>query len=177
MAMLQTLPQPWPDLIRYDRLGIDGGELWRVVSGNFIHLTWGHFALNSAGLIFVMAIFAEDWGIVDWAMQLTVCSIAVGVGLHLLSLDIFWCVGLSGVLHGMFVFGAVGLALRRVSVAKWMIVGVGAKLLWEQTMGELPLTADISGGSVVTDAHLWGAIGGLTAFGVISIWRRSRPRV
>jgi len=177
MTILQALPDPWPDVIRYERAGLDAGELWRIITGNFVHLNWGHFGLNTAGLVFVMAIFAEDWSPFDWMAQLLISALAVGLGLHYLSLDIPWCVGLSGVLHGMFVYGAVGLAIRRISVAKWLIIGVSAKLLWEQLMGEMPMTGAISGGRVVTEAHLWGAIGGLIAIAAMTIWRRARPRV
>ena len=142
-----------------------------------MHLNWGHYALNTAGLVFVMAIFAEDWSVLDWFAQLLISGLAVGLGLHYLSLEIPWCVGLSGVLHGMFVYGAVGLAVRKISVAKWLLIGVAAKLLWEQIVGEMPMTAAISGGRVVTEAHLWGAIGGLVAILAMTIWRWPRPRV
>lgn len=177
MAAAQTLPPTWRESIRYDRIGIDAGELWRIVTGNFVHLTWGHYLLNATGLVFVMALFADDWRLSDWAIQLVVCAIAVSLGIHFLSPDIIWCVGLSGVLHGLFVYGAMGLLLAGERLALWMIVGVAAKLIWEQAAGELPLTAAMSGGPVVTDAHLWGALSGLAAVLVVAVWRRTRARV
>ena len=58
-----------------------------------------------------------------------------------------------------------------------LLVGVAAKLLWEQTMGAMPFSEGVVGAGVVVDAHLWGAIGGLVAVGIIRLWRRYSARL
>ena len=41
--------------LRYDRLAIESGELWRLASGHFTHLSAAHLGLNLAGLFLVWA--------------------------------------------------------------------------------------------------------------------------
>jgi membrane associated rhomboid family serine protease len=45
---------------------------------------------------------------------------------------------------------------------------VCGKLLWEQAVGPLPGSAEVAGGKVIVDAHLYGAIGGLVLGWVLS---------
>lgn len=174
MILIQALPQDWQDLLIYARIEVSEGELWRLLSGNFIHLGWGHLFLNVAGLLAMAVLFAEDRSTRLWAADLVNCSIATSLGLYFFNPEIFWCVGISGVLHGLFVIGAMCWVVNGVSLGKWMLVGICLKLAWEQTMGEMPFSGGIVGGSVVTDAHLWGALSGLIDFGVFELWRRSR---
>jgi hypothetical protein len=75
------------------------------------------------------------------------------------------------------VIGAVSWVVGGIGMGKWLLVGICGKLAWEQTMGEMPFSGGIVGGSVVTDAHLWGAIGGLIAISVNQIWRRLSARL
>jgi rhomboid family GlyGly-CTERM serine protease len=177
MALIQALPEDWQGWIIYARIEVAEGQVWRLLSGNFIHLGWGHLFLNVAGLLAMAILFAQDRRALQWAADLVICSIATSLGLYVLNPEIFWCVGLSGVLHGLFVIGAMGWAVSGISLGKWLLIGIGLKLLWEQTMGEMPFSGDIVGGAVVTDAHLWGALSGLMIFGVFELWRRSRAPV
>ncbi|MDH3510555.1 MAG: rhombosortase [Gammaproteobacteria bacterium] len=177
MALIQALPEDWQGWIIYARIEVAEGQVWRLLSGNFIHLGWGHLFLNVAGLLAMAILFAQDRRTLQWAADLVICSIATSLGLYVLNPEIFWCVGLSGVLHGLFVIGAMGWVVSGISLGKWLLLGIGLKLLWEQSMGEMPFSGDIVGGAVVTDAHLWGALSGLMIFGVFELWRRSRAPV
>ena len=174
MALIQALPENWQDLIIYSRIEVAEGQVWRLLTGNFIHLGWGHLVLNVAGLLAMAVLFAQDRRAGQWAADLVICSIATSLGLYLFNPEIFWCVGLSGVLHGLFVIGALGWVVSGISLGKWLLLGISLKLIWEQTMGEMPFSGGIVGGSVVTDAHLWGALSGLMNFIAFEVWRRSR---
>ena len=50
---------------------------------------------------------------------------------------------------------------------------VMAKLLFEQLIGPLPGSETTSGGPVVIDAHLYGAVGGVIAVLILAGLRRS----
>ena len=41
------------EALAYERTALGSGELWRLVSGHFVHLGWSHMALNLAGLALV----------------------------------------------------------------------------------------------------------------------------
>ena len=49
---------------------------------------------------------------------------------------------------------------------------VAGKLVWEQLAGPLPGSESASGGAVIVDAHLYGAMGGVLA--TLLMWRRVR---
>ena len=75
-------------------------------------------------------------------------------------------------LHGMFLAGAI-LSIVSGYRAEILLLGfIIAKLAWEQWVGPLPGSAEVAGGDVVVDAHLYGAIAGVIAALVIILWRR-----
>ena len=174
---LQALPPGWHATLRYDRLAVADGELWRLLTGNLIHLGWMHLLLNGCGLLIMTWLFGEERRPLQWLVDLLICSLAVNLGLFYLTPEIFWVVGLSGVLHGLFVVGAVTWVITGIGLGKWLLAGITVKLTWEQVFGEIPLSADIVGGGVVVDAHLWGALGGLVALGVGWGWSRVAGRL
>lgn len=156
------------DALRYEREAVLGGQIWRLVTGNLVHLGWSHLLLNLAGLALIWALFRQALGAWAWIITFMVCALGVGLGMLLLNARIGWYVGLSGVLHGFFAAGAV--AARDINPGtKALILGLlGAKLLWEQVYGSLPGTTAAAGGNVIVDAHLYGALAGLVAGGIMS---------
>jgi rhomboid family GlyGly-CTERM serine protease len=157
----------------WDRDALSGGEIWRFVSGHFVHLGWSHLALNLAGLALIAWIVGRTW---DWLGWLVVSLASVGIigaGFWIFNPQLEWYVGLSGLLHGLLAAGlVVGLA-RREAESAVLAVLVAGKLAWEQFAGPLPGSEGASGGAVIVDAHLYGAMGGVLA--AVAMWRRVRP--
>ena len=166
LTVLQAVPGA-AEWMRYDRAALANGELWRLLSANFIHLGWAHLALNAAGLLAIGWLFAEDFSLLQWSWILIACSIASSAGLYLWTPEIGWCVGLSGALHGLFAAGSIAW-IRDGVLAGWgLLAGLAAKLAYEQIAGAMPFSEGVVGGAVVTDAHLWGTLGGVAAALVI----------
>ena len=92
--------------LRFDRRLISEGAWWRMLSANFIHLGWNHFALNMAGAALVFALFGATVGAREWLIVIVATSIAIALAVLTLNAEINWYVGLSGTLHGMFTYGA-----------------------------------------------------------------------
>jgi len=177
MVLLQTLPESWHELLRYERSAVANGELWRLITANFIHLGWAHLALNSVALLTIGWLFGEERSRKGWALDLLLCALVCSGGLFLFSPAVMWVVGLSGALHGLFFIGASGW-IRHGIMAGWgLLAGLSLKVIWEQWQGEIPLSAEIVGGNVVTDAHLWGAFGGAFAVLTLIVWHRIRARL
>jgi rhomboid family GlyGly-CTERM serine protease len=160
MTVFQAMPLAWQDALRYDREAIALGEVWRLVTGHFVHLGWSHLSLNLAGLVLGTWLFAADRAPAQWLLATFVSALACGAGLWLFSPEVRWCVGLSGVLHGLMVVGFGGWMLGGDRWAVALLAVVVGKLAWEQAGGAMPWESTLSGGWVVTDAHLWGALGG-----------------
>lgn len=151
--------------LRYDRAQVTAGQLWRLVTGNLVHLNWPHLVLNLAGLVLIWLLLGRDWSLRLWCATFAVCTLAVGGGLYAFDPALRWYVGLSGVLHGLFVAGVLvtpGLSrIERVA----LLAAVAAKLAWEHLFGPTPGVTALIHGAVVGQAHLYGAAGGLL-FGV-----------
>jgi rhomboid family GlyGly-CTERM serine protease len=98
---------------------------------------------------------------------------AIDAGFWFFYPELEWYVGLSGVLHGLLVAGLFAGLVQRDREAVILTLFVIAKLAWEQLAGPLPGSESSSGGVVIVDAHLYGAIGGLA--GALLCWRSVRP--
>lgn len=152
-------------MLRYSREGIAAGEVWRLITGHLLHLGPSHFTLNAVGTALAAALVGQHLRALGWAVVWLVCALGVSAGLWWLQPEVDWYVGLSGVLHGLIVAGAIaGLAdYRERLFAAAVLAAIVAKLGWEHWSGAMPGTAALAGGSVITEAHLYGAVGGLLA--------------
>lgn len=147
--------------LRYQRQEIWAGQWWRLISGHFLHLSWAHWAMNIAALWVMMSLWGQR--LPAYHIQIIYWGCVVGTGLSLLwwSPQLSWYVGFSGVLHGLLV-GLLLLHWHRVgwSVEIVLLVGVWAKIGWEQALGPLPGSESLAGGPVIVDAHFFGALWG-----------------
>jgi len=160
-------------LLRFDRSQMaGGGELWRWLSAHIVHAGWSHTLLNLAGLWVVWVLFSPRLhGRIGWGVSLI--SIAVmNVGFWFRDADLFWYVGMSGLLHGLFAAGALNEVWRGLQGGRWLLLGLAAKLAYEQFAGALPFTASASGGPVWVNSHFYGAIGGALA---MAVWNWRQP--
>ena len=151
-------------IFRYDRDAILAGQVWRLITGHFVHLGWKHFVMNIAGLILIWLLFGRLISSWRWVVCIIVAALFISLGLLVFNHDLKWYVGLSGVLHAMFVCGAIASILAGYRAEALLLVLLVGKLVWEQLYGALPGSASFAGGPVVVDAHLYGAIiGGICA--------------
>jgi rhomboid family GlyGly-CTERM serine protease len=162
------------EVLRFDRAGLADGQAWRVITGHFVHLGPGHFLLNAAGVALVALLVAGEFRVLEWAAFSIAVIAGIGAGLWFFNPELAWYVGLSGLLHGWLAAGIVGLLDNRRPDGWPLAVLVGGKLAIEQWMGPLPGSAEASGGPVVVDAHLYGAIAGAAAALLATRLGRSR---
>ncbi len=177
MIVLQATPEAFRAALRYDRAAVMAGEYWRILSGHFLHLGWQHLGLNLAGLGLGTWLFGSDRSPLQWLLATLLSALACGLGLLWFSPAVGWCVGLSGVLHGLMIVGFGGWIMAGERRAWLFLALVAAKLWWEQAGGDMPWADALAGGRVVTDAHLWGAAGGALFLGVETAWRHIRAWV
>ena len=176
LVALQFLPGDWHRALWYDRVAISSGEYWRLLTGNLVHLGWTHLALNVAALLIGIWVFYPARSPIAWATAQIVCSLVSSIGLYLFSPDVGWCVGMSGALHGLLMIGAIDW-IRQGDRMGWVLLAIwSGKLAWEQWQGAMPFSTETVGSAVVTDAHLWGAIGGLLYVAGEQVYRRRARR-
>jgi rhomboid family GlyGly-CTERM serine protease len=177
MVLLQATPEALQQQLRYEREAVMAGQWWRLVSGNLVHLGWAHLALNGVALLIGAWLFAAARTPLAWAAALLACALVVNLGLLWLSPAVWWCVGLSGVLHGFLLIGACDWVRSGERIGWLLVAAWTGKVLWEQRQGAVPMSEGLVGGAVITDAHLYGLLGGLLFVLLEGGWRCWRQRV
>ena len=155
------LPESWQSLLEYRHQAITGGEVWRIISGHITHLGWGHLAMNLLGYWMIwLLFFKHSLSGVGAVYALLLLALGTSVGLALISPEIAWYRGFSGVLHGLLVWALLRESKQLPLSSFLMLALIILKLAWEQVSGPLPGSESMAGGSVIVAAHLYGAVTG-----------------
>ncbi len=155
--------------LRYDRDAIQAGQLWRIITGHLAHLGWSHMGMNLAGLGLIWAIFGGHIPWRRWLVILFAGAIGTSVFMLLFNPQLRWYVGLSGVLHTLFIAGCLADLKQRRWDSWILLVLVISKLAYEQIWGPMPGSESTAGGKVIVDAHLYGAVFGFLTMGFFGI--------
>ena len=176
-GILELFDATGRSLLRYDRPALLDAELWRLLTGHFVHLGLSHLLLNVAGLLLIWYLIGASFTRLQWLLVMLSVIVGIDLGFWFLQPQLVWYVGLSGLLHGLLAAGIVaGIPAGRLDA--WILgVLLVAKLAYEQLAGPLPGSAEASGGAVIVAAHLYGAIAGAVAAGGILISVHRRPPI
>lgn len=167
ILLAQYFHQFTANTLNYDPAFIRSGEYWRLLTCHFLHLNWNHVWLNLAGYGIITYSFREELPPSLELWTLLVCGLGVGLGMLLFDPGMFSYVGLSGALHGFLLVHLIRSLHTTRSFSSLFIIGVLAKLAWEQSpYADTSSTAALIGGFVAVNAHLAGGITGLV-LGVI----------
>ena len=158
------------DALRYERGGFNAELLPSLLAAAghlLVHINAQHAMLNIVALLCIYVLFSEAFSSLWWLAALLASAIASAYGLYFYSPATDWCVGMSGALHGLFVYAV----LRDRAHWLWLLA-IAAKLTIEQQQWALlePLanaSERVIGYDVVVDAHLWGAAGGLLFYAMV----------
>lgn len=149
------------DLLIYNRNLVTAGEYWRLITGHLFHSNGNHFMLNSAAVLLLWALHGQYYNRLNYLAVFIISAMVCSFGIYWFSADIALYVGLSGVLHGFFVWGALMDIKHQEKTGYLLLLGVIAKISHEQIYGASADVELLINASVATDAHLYGAIGGL----------------
>lgn len=158
---------------RFNRDLVAQGDYWLLISGHIVHLNWSHWMLNMAGLAIVAFFFSAHASFLQWLLVILVSMLVIDIGVWWWLTDIRTYVGLSGVLHGLFLYGALR-EIRYYPLSGYVLLTVlVAKLTWEFFIGAMPGSEEMAGGRVLTEAHLLGAVGGVLVWAGLSLFTGS----
>jgi rhomboid family GlyGly-CTERM serine protease len=149
------------DLLEFHRTKIASGEYWRIFTGQFVHANFTHLLLNIVGIGFIWLLHAEHRTEKQYIFHTAFLGLWTGLGIWLFVPDIKVYTGLSGLLHGVIVWGALKDIQVGMRSGILLFIGIWGKLAWEQYTGPSADVGALIQSRVAIEAHLIGAIGGL----------------
>lgn len=149
---------PVRNALRYDRIAILDGQWWRLVTGHLVHLGRYHLLLNELGLLVLVMLCPQPLPAREWMLRLLFLCIGLSLGLLVFAPALHRYVGLSGVIHGLFLLGLLPQVRQRDVIAALALAYLLGKLVWEQWTG-VPVSDEAAiGGRVATESHLLGVV-------------------
>jgi rhomboid family GlyGly-CTERM serine protease len=161
--------------LRFDREGIAGGEVWRLVTAHLVHIGPSHLAMNLLALAILTVVLPalRTWR--QWLLVSLASALFIDCGLYFFHPSVAWYVGLSGVLHGIWSAGVLLALQERRFEATPLAILLLLKLGYEGLFGGIPLSGEVAAGPVVAQAHAWGAAAGIACtLGPIAVRRIRR---
>ena len=167
--------------LRYDAQAIAAGQWWRLLTGNLVHLGWLHLFLNEVGLLVLVLLCPERLAWSVWLRRVVLIGLGMSAGLYFLVPSTAWYVGMSGVIHGLFLLGlGRQIVERRDLIAAGCLAYLVGKIAWEMVAG-VPVSDETAiGGKVLVESHLYGSLSALIYGFIFGAFRRvetfRRPR-
>lgn len=165
--------------LSYDRVLIGQGEWWRWVSGNFVHLGWYHWVLNMLGIVVLVLLCPERLSPLVWTRRVLLLSVGMSAGLYIFVPSLRSYVGMSGVIHGLFVLGLMPQVMKKDLIALGCVLYLVGKILYELYAGAPVSDEQAIGGSVVVESHFFGSLSAFiygfifNTYTRVETWRRT----
>lgn len=180
LLVLGWFSSPGNNPLELDRLRIAEGEWWRLLSGNLVHYGLYHLLMNLAALLVCGYVFFLRCNLWLYSGLLLFSGFCVGLGVYWGNPEFVTYRGLSGVLHGLIIFGFL-FSFKQTpwinSIGLMLVVG---KLIHEQsTAYQATDLQQLLPVPVAVDAHLYGAISGvlfMMGYAAVHFYRRHFTR-
>lgn len=171
LALLLLFPFLRLDVLErlvFTREGLLRGELWRVVTGHWVHLTPLHLFWDGAAFL-VLGLLCDRLGRARFVWTLLAAAVAIPLALVVLQPQLCWYAGLSGIDSALFGLLAATLARRSLAARDGAAIALSAALAaafalktgYEFAAADAVFVAD-AGAAPVPLAHAVGfAVGAL----------------
>ncbi|QDE31381.1 rhombosortase [Shewanella polaris] len=154
---------PIDQYFSYQYDAIAHGQIWRLITGNLLHTNIWHLLMNLAGFWVIIFLYEVHFKRNPGKLMLLFVSLCLleGMGLYLFYPNLKAYVGLSGLLHGLFVFGAIMDIRKGYRSGYLLLVGVILKVAYEQYFGASHSITHLINARVATESHLVGLVSGI----------------
>lgn len=146
--------------LEFNRQLIEQGQLWRLFTSQFVHANWAHLGLNCAGIALIWLLHGEYTSPSRYSFNIATLAVWCGLSVFWFCPAITIYTGLSALLHGVIIWGAIKDITVGVKSGYVLFIGVWVKLIAEQINGPSADIGALINSTVAVDAHLIGAIGG-----------------
>lgn len=145
--------------LSFQRQLLVNGEYWRLLSAHIVHLNDNHLYLNLAGLWLIWFFVGDRFKLIEWFVLTIVLALIVSLILVAFNPYLESYVGFSGVLYGLLMAGLLKQFNTYEDIILFILVVL--KLFYEQVYGSFSGSTELINGSVIVDAHFYGAIVGV----------------
>lgn len=144
--------------LAFDRDAIAAGQWWRLLTGNFAHLGWYHWLLNALGVVVLVLLCPQPLPLWIWWRRVLLIGLGMSLSLWAFVPGLTHYVGMSGVIHGLFVLGLVPQVRRGDLIALGCLLYLLGKIGWELYAGAPVSDEAAIGGRVIVESHLYGTL-------------------
>jgi len=123
-----------------------------------------HTNFNIAGLVLLWALHGDYYTPLRLVIVYLVSGLCVAAGIHFFTPELSRYVGLSGVLHGLFIWGALEDIRHNRKTGYLLVIGLAIKVAAEQSQGPDQQLGQWIDATVAIDAHLYGALAGFICY-------------
>ncbi|MGK0525711.1 MAG: rhomboid family GlyGly-CTERM serine protease [Pseudomonadales bacterium] len=155
------------DLLMYQRTDIEAGQVWRLLTAHWVHLSTQHLFLNLSTLAIIWWLFGDSLAGRTGYFLTGLTALGLTLSLFLLHPGVWWYAGFSGVLHGLLIAGALISRHDAPLFSLLVMLIVAIKLALELVLGASSTMTKFIDSPILVEAHLYGAV--LGALGVFLI--------
>lgn len=170
VVLLHFLPALTP-VLEYNKIEVQQGQYWRIFTGHLLHTNSYHLWLNLAALVLLALLHNKFYSPLLLLAFYIFTAAAVSLGIFLFTPNMLFYVGLSGVLHGLFVLGALFDIKHNDKTGYLLFIGVILKVLHEQIYGATDSLKQLIEADVAINAHLFGMCAGIVFFFLHTLYR------
>lgn len=145
----------------YDRQAILNGDIYRLLTFHFVHISNVHFLNNMFALAALWLLYGRTMRLRVWIGALITSAGIIGLCLLLLSPEVGWTAGFSGLLCALFAYASIRSAMSGEHWSWTVLAFLVAKIVLEQTIGPNTTMERLIGSAIIVDAHMFGVIAGI----------------
>lgn len=149
---------------------LGNGEIWRLLTPDFLHFSWMHIVFNSVMLWFLGSQIEWFDGRQRFLLLFVVVSVLSNGFQYLVSGPLFG--GLSGVVYG--ILGYCWLSQRRRPRFQFPPALITFAVAW-MALGYTPLPEVLGLGRMANEAHLGGFLAGLVLAVILPVPKKAPP--
>lgn len=166
-GILLLAGQPARDALGFIRPAITGGQWWRLLSCNFVHLGVWHLLLDALGLLLWVFLCGTRVSWPGWCWRSLILALGVGLGLYFFAPQVVGYVGLSGMIYGLLMLDLGRDVVVEADAFAALCVGViVGRVAWAQHAGTPAWEYPLMGGEVISAAHVCGMVSAVVYVGV-----------
>lgn len=156
--------------LSFYRAAISNHEIWRLLSGGFVHSNMLHLLLNLAGLFFLLTLYYLQIKVITWCYVSVSLALSINIIIYFLLPSTNLFVGFSGALHGLFIWYSLAELRRKPSCFPILVICLLIGKLILDMLTKDSLSSQLIGMRVHWQSHWIGVFLGI----IFSLWPKNK---